>query len=403
MKRAEFVVIATLLMALAALSVDTVLPALSDIARTFGVEDGNRRQWTLTALFVGIAVGQLLYGPLSDAIGRKPAILIGLVWFVVGSILSAGAQSFEAMLAGRVLQGFGAASPRIVTVAMVRDRFEGTAMAQVMSVLISVFILVPVLAPSLGQVVIWHASWRVLFLVVMAIGIAAGLWFALRQEETLAVRRPFEARLLFRAAVEVMRNRRTVSFTLAGACCYGAMMSYIATSQQIFQDIYRVGDLFPFYFGACAAFIALATMVNAVMVARLGMERICVVAIGALGLWSAVVLAATLAGDGTLPLWLWLAFTAVAMFALGLVFGNLNAVALQPLGHIAGVASSITASMTTVISLVIAAIVGNLLDGTVTPILVGWVVMGALGSALLAFGRRPPRQPAGDAPAKRPA
>lgn len=399
MKRAEFVGIATLLMSLVALSIDAVLPALADIAREFGIEDGNRRQWTLTALFVGLAVGQLLYGPLSDAWGRRPAILVGLAWFTVGSLVSANAHSFETMLVGRVLQGFGAAAPRIVTVAMVRDRFEGTAMAQIMSVLISVFILVPVLAPSLGQVVIWHANWRILFLVVLVIGLLAGLWFAIRQEETLKARRPFDAGHLGRAVVEVMRNRRTVSFTLAGACCYGAMMGYINASQQIFQDIYRVGDRFPFYFGACAAFIALATLTNSVVVARLGMERICVLAIAAMTVWSAVFLAVAAAGGGVLPLWLWLPFTAVALFALGLVFGNLNAVALQPLGHIAGVASAVTASVTTVFSLAIAAIVGNLLDDTIMPILAGYVVAGTAASALLAIGRRADPQAGGEASA----
>ncbi len=394
MKRAEFIGIATLLMALVALSIDAVLPALGDIAREFGVEDGNRRQWTITALFVGLAVGQLLYGPLSDAIGRKPAILIGLGWFTVGSLVSANAHGFETMLAGRVLQGFGAAAPRIVTVAMVRDRFEGTAMARMMSILISVFILVPVLAPSLGLMVLWHASWRVLFLAVLAIGLLAGLWFALRQEETLRERRPLAAASLGRAVVEVMRNRRTVSFVLAGACCYGALMGYINASQQVFQDIYGVGDLYPVYFGACAAFIAAATLTNSVVVARIGMERISVLAIAGLTVWSTLFLGIAAVSGSVLPLGLWLPFTAVALFLLGLVFGNVNALALQPLGHIAGLASSVTASVSTVVSLAIAAIVGNLLDGTVMPVLAGYALSGAVGSALLAHGRRVPRHPA---------
>lgn len=403
MKRAEFVAITTLLMALVALSIDAVLPALGDIAREFGIEDGNRRQWTITALFVGLAVGQLLYGPLSDAIGRKPAILIGLGWFTVGSLLSANAHDLETMLAGRVLQGFGAAAPRIVTVAMVRDRFEGTAMARMMSVLISVFILVPVLAPSLGQMVLWHASWRVLFLAVLAVALLAGLWFALRQEETLKERRPLAAAALGRAVVEVMRNRRTVSFVLAGACCYGALMGYINASQQVFQDIYGVGDLYPLYFGACAAFIAAATLTNSVVVARVGMERISVLAVAGMTVWSALFLGVAAFSGSVLPLALWLPFTAVALFLLGLVFGNVNALALQPLGHIAGLASAVTASVSTVVSLAIAAIVGNLLDGTVMPVLAGYVLSGAVGSALLAFGRRSPPRPAGDAPANRPA
>jgi DHA1 family bicyclomycin/chloramphenicol resistance-like MFS transporter len=194
--------------------------------------------------------------------------------------------------------------------------------------------------------------------------------------------------------VEVMRNRRTVSFVLAGACCYGALMGYINASQQVFQNIYGVGDLYPVYFGACAAFIAAATLTNSVVVARIGMERISVLAIAGLTVWSTLFLGIAAVSGSVLPLGLWLPFTAVALFLLGLVFGNVNALALQPLGHIAGLASAVTASVSTVVSLAIAAIVGNLLDGTVMPVLAGYALSGAVGSALLAHGRRVPRHPA---------
>lgn len=389
MRKAEFIAIATVLMSLVALSIDVVLPALCDIAIEFDLAADNRRQWIITALFVGLAVGQLLYGPLSDSWGRKPAILLGLFWFAVGSVLSAIASSFEAMLLGRALQGFGAAGPRIVAVAMVRDRFRGPEMARVMSVIIAAFIMVPVLAPSLGQILLWYAPWRALFLVILALGLFGGAWLALRQAETLEVRRPFGLKALRVAAGEVLRTRRSVTYTLAGACSYGALMGYVNSSQQIFQDIYGVGQLYTFLFGACAVFVSAATLTNSAVVARFGMESICKLALIAQTAWAAAFLLVAAAGGGTLPLWLWLLFSGPMLFALGLVFGNVNAIALEPLGHIAGTAAAITASLNTAVNLVIAAAIGNLFDGTIVPVLGGYAVTGLAALALITVERRP--------------
>ena len=391
MRRTEFIAITTMLMSLVALSIDAVLPAFGSIAAEFGLEDGNRRQWVVTALFVGLAAGQLLYGPLSDAWGRKPAIFLGLFWFAVGSVLSATAASFELLLLGRVLQGFGAAGPRIVTVAMVRDRFQGTDMARIMSVVIAAFVMVPVFAPSLGQVALWYVSWRALFLGVLAFGLAGGAWLALRQEETLPSRRPLQARALRAAAVEVLRTRRSVAYTLAGALSYGALMGYVNSSQQIFQGIYGVGQLYTFLFGACAVFVSAATLTNSAIVARYGMERICKAALAAQSAWAAAFLLIALVNGGALPLPLWLAFSAPMLFALGLTFGNVNAIALEPLGHIAGTASAITASLNTVVNLLVAAAIGNLFSGTVIPVLAGYAVTGAVALLLVAEVRQIPR------------
>ncbi|HEX8375430.1 MAG TPA: multidrug effflux MFS transporter [Geminicoccaceae bacterium] len=377
-----------MLMALVALSVDTILPAFGAIAAEFGLGDSNRRQWIISALFVGLAAGQLLYGPLSDSWGRKPAIYLGLFWFAVGSLISAVATGFEAMLLGRALQGFGAAGPRIVAVAMVRDRFRGVEMARVMSVVIAAFIMVPVFAPSLGQVVLWYASWRSIFVGVLAFGLLGGAWLALRQPETLPARLPFNARSLVTAAREVMRTRRSVAFTLAAACCYGALMGYVNSAQQIFQEVYGVGELFPFLFGACAVFVAAATLTNSALVARYRMTSICKAALIAATAWATAFLLAAAVGGGGLPLWLFLLFAGPVLFAIGLTFGNINAIALEPLGHIAGMASAVTATLSTVVSLVIGTVIGGLFDGTVVPVLAGYAVSGAAALALVAWGER---------------
>jgi MFS transporter, DHA1 family, multidrug resistance protein len=302
MRRAEFIAMASVLMSLVALSIDAILPALGEIAADFGVEEGNRRQWTITALFVGLSLGQLLYGPLSDSWGRKPAIHLGLAVFAVGSLLSTFASSFEMMLAGRLLQGFGAAGPRIVTVAMVRDRFAGNGMARIMSLIISVFVLVPILAPALGQMVLWYMPWRGLFLVVLGVGLFGGAWLALRQEDTLKHKRPFSMAPLWAAAREVLQTRRSITYTLAGGCCYGALMGYVNSSQQVFQGIYGTGEWYTFYFGACAVFISAATLTNSAIVARYGSELICRTAILVQTIWAAAFLALAYASGGALPL-----------------------------------------------------------------------------------------------------
>jgi DHA1 family bicyclomycin/chloramphenicol resistance-like MFS transporter len=334
----------------------------------------------ITALFVGLAAGQLVYGPLSDSWGRKPAILIGLDWFAVGSLMSAAADSFDVMILGRVVQGFGVAGPRIVIVAIIRDRFDGRDMARVMSLIMTVFIAVPVLAPSAGQALLIIVDWRALFLIVLGIGWVGGVC----RLETVATKRPLRAGTILAAGREVLGSRRGVAITLAGACGYGSLMGYVNSSQQIFQDIYDLGPLYTIFFGASAFFIAAATLTNALLVRWFDMERICRSAIAAMTVWATAFLVAALLADGGLPLWLWMVFCCPTLFALGLTFGNLNAIALTPFGHIAGLAAAVLATLNTVFSLITAAIIGNLFDGTLIPTIAGFAGLGVLALVLLA-------------------
>jgi DHA1 family bicyclomycin/chloramphenicol resistance-like MFS transporter len=257
-------------------------------------------------------------------------------------------------------------------------------MARVMSVVMGVFILVPVLAPSLGQAALWFVSWRWLFALVLALGFAGGAWLAIRQGETLRTPLPLSPSRLVGAAAEFFRSRVSVAFTLAGACCYGAMLGYVNTAQQVFQDLYGVGDAFAPWFGGCALFISGGMLANSALVARFGMRRICLIAVSAQTGWATLFAVALLArgGEGLSFAW-WLAFCCPTLFLLGLTFGNLSAIALRPLGHIAGTAAALAASLTTVVSLTIAAVVGLSYDGSVTPVVVGFLVAGAAAAALM--------------------
>jgi len=382
----EVVAIAAILMATVALSIDIVLPALSDMAADLAVSGQNQRQWIVTALFVGLTFGQLLFGPLSDSIGRKPAILAGISVFVLGSLICATSRSFETMMAGRLVQGLGAAGPRIVTVALIRDRFEGAAMARIMSLIMGVFILVPVLAPALGQAILVVLPWRGLFVVLSAISLAGGTWLVLRLPETLSRRKPFDLRAIGSDSAFILTRVEPMAYTLAGACCYGALMGYINSSQQLFQDLYDVGDLYAVVFGLSAAFISAATLANARLVTLFAMRRICIYAIAALLVWSALFILVLHRFGTPPPLWLWLAFNCPCLFALGLTFGNFNAIALQDLGHLAGLASAIFASIMSAGSLVIAATIGLNFDMTPGPIVLGYAGFGALALGLMRFG-----------------
>ncbi|MEM8801838.1 MAG: multidrug effflux MFS transporter [Pseudomonadota bacterium] len=384
----EFIALATLLMATVALSIDVMLPALGVMADEFDVTEGNQRQWVIVAVFVGLGVGQLGFGPLSDATGRRPAIVLGAVLFAAGAVICATAPSFELLIAGRVLQGFGAAGPRIVTVALIRDRFQGVAMARVMSIIMGVFISVPVFAPSVGQGLLLVMPWRGLFGILAALCVSGAVWLLVRHPETLAEKRSLNVKRITSAAGEVLADRRAMGFTGAAGLCYGALMGFIISSQQLFQEAYNVGAQYAVWFGVSAAFVGVATVTNAKLVNRFALDRICIVAVALLCLWSLVfVCIMRIAGD--LPaIELFMLFNCPALFLLGLTFGNFNAIALERLGHIAGIAAAITASIQTLVSMVAASIVGLNFDMTPYPMFLGYVGFGVASLLLMAISSR---------------
>jgi len=272
----EFVALVALTTSLVAMSIDTMLPALGTMARELGAAHENDRQLILSVFFGGMSVGQLVYGPVSDSTGRKPALYLGIGLFILGGIICASTHSFSWLLAGRALSGFGAAGPRIVSVALVRDAHTGPGMARVMSFVQTVFILVPVLAPSIGQAVLLVGSWRVIFAALVVIAALNALWLALRQPETLppARRVPFSMRTIARGCVETFRNPIALGYTFGSGFVFGGFISYLSMSQQVFQEQYRLGTKFPLFFGLLASAIGVASFVNGKLVMRFGMRRL---------------------------------------------------------------------------------------------------------------------------------
>jgi DHA1 family bicyclomycin/chloramphenicol resistance-like MFS transporter len=383
-----------LMMSLVAMSIDAMLPALEQIGDDLGAGHANQAQLVISALFLGMAAGQVVYGPLSDSIGRKPTIYAGLALFVIGCALSMAATGFWLMLLGRVLQGFGAAAPRIVVVALVRDEYAGAAMARIMSLVLTTFILVPAVAPAIGQGILLVAHWRAIFGMLLALGLAGLVWFALRQPETLPLERRVRlslARILL-GVRETCGNHVALGYTAAAGLIFGAFLGYITSAAQIFLGLYGVGRLFPVYFGGLALAVGAATYANSRLVMRYGMQRLCALAVGSIGSLSLAFFVFAWVAGGDPPLWGLMPYLVVAFFCFGLVFGNFNALAMEPLGHIAGVAAAVIGTITSLMSLSLGTLIGQSYDGTVLPLIAGFAVLGLGSLALMRWaerGRRP--------------
>jgi DHA1 family bicyclomycin/chloramphenicol resistance-like MFS transporter len=301
----------------------------------------------------------------------------GVAILAAGTLLCLFAQSFTMLLVGRALSGVGAAGPRIVSVAIVRDLHEGRAMARIMSLVSAIFIAVPIVAPTIGQAVLSVSSWRGIFAVLALMTLVVMVWFALRQTETLAPerRRPLSLGPVVRALGEVVRTRQTLGYTLAAGLVFAALVAYLATVQQIFGEQYGLGESFPFYFGALAGALGLASITNARLVMRFGMVALSGAALRVSAATSAAFLVVAIACHGHPPFWSFLAYMLVVFFCNGLLFGNFNALAMEPMGHIAGSAAAVVGSLTSLVSVSIGTPIGRAYDGTVIPLVAGLFTM----------------------------
>ncbi len=388
----EFITLCAFLMATIALAVDMMLPALDAIALDLSLHDPAQKPGIILSIFAGLVIGQLFFGPLSDAIGRYPSILIGMGIFLVGTVICALSGNYATLIMGRLIQGFGASAARIVTQAMIRDRFSGTEMARVMSFVMTIFIVIPVFAPMAGQVILWFGDWHLLF---VSLGVFSGgitLWFGMRQPETIRYRLPFSIQRLKEAAVFVVKSHKSMRFTVAAGISFGGLLSYLASAQPIFQTLYQTGEWFPVLFGLSAAFIALSSMVNAQIVRRYGMERICRIAFVTQITWTAIHVAALLF-IGSMNLLFWMIYITPVLFLMGLTFSNLQAVAMEPMGHIAGIASTVIGSMMTGLSLVVGFGFSLLFENDIMTLLVTFMITGVLARVLIhdaVFAKRAP-------------
>ncbi len=376
----EFVGLMALMQSLVALTIDAMIPALQELGVTLEIAHPNDAQLVIGLLFLGLALGQLLFGPLSDSIGRKPAIQLGIGLFSIGCFLSVFATNFTMMLLGRVLQGVGLAGPRIVSIALIRDLYVGDSMAKVMSFVMSVFILVPAIAPAVGQGILHIWNWQAIFGLFLGLGAVVAIWFGMRQPETLKLERriPFTPRRLMASVREVCLNRHAFGHTIAAGLIFGPFAAYLSMAQQILQIQYELGEDFPLYFALLALSIGAAFFANSRLVVRYGMRRMIAVACPAISIWSLFCLGIVWLNDGQLSLLLLILYLQVTFFCMGILFGNLNAMAMQTLGHIAGIGAAIVGFLSTTIGVAFGYVIGQLYEQSISPLVIGYI----LGSVL---------------------
>ena len=379
----EFIALMAMLVATVALSIDGMLPALPYIASELSPENPNRAQLVLSSFVVGMALGTFLMGPLSDSFGRKTIIYWGSVLYVFFAVICMLATNLETLTLARIMQGIGAAGPRVVSQALVRDLYSGREMARITSFIMIIFALVPAVAPLLGAAVMLMFQWQAIFAVFILFVILSTTWMAVRIQEpvTLEKRRPFDFISLKTAIIEILSHRmvRTAIVTLIFA--YSVLFTGLLLIQPVFDIYFARADIFPVWFAVIAILAASASFVNAILVLQWGMRRLVSIAFRVQVLWTALML--LLLNNGTLSgefgfamfvLWMLGVF-----FQAGMTMGNLTALAMEPLGHIAGTAASLVSALATLGSVILAGIVGQFFDGTPLVMFVGVVAFAICG------------------------
>lgn len=386
----EFIALMALTTSLVALSIDGMLPALPDIGRELNVEDSNDTQLIISMVFLGMAVGQIFFGPLSDSFGRKPALYLSLSVFAVGCIMSAVSTDFTMMLIGRLLQGIGASGPRVVPMALIRDEYEGRGMARIMSLIMMVFILVPMLAPMFGQLVVYLSDWRGIFYSFLILSMMLFVWFALRQPETLVPekRKPFTLNVVIHGVLEVFKNRKAFGYTLAVGVVSGPFLAYLSTAQPILEEQYALGPKFTIYFAVLALAIGVASYVNSKLVIKHGMRFLSYYALAVIIIVSLLFVALMFFMSTEPTVMMFMIYLVVTLFCMGIVFGNMNALAMETLGHIAGVGAAVVGSLSTLISVPIGIAIGQAYEQSVMPLVMGFLVFTTIALALMAWAEK---------------
>ncbi len=378
-----------MLMALTALSIDIMLPALAEISREYNLTNPNHRQYVVLLYFVGLGFGQIVFGALSDRLGRRPVMLFGLGIYIGASFLALWAPDYTWLLGARVVQGFGGAAPRTVLIASVRDLFEGRAMARVMSMVMMVFLAVPVVAPAIGQVLQSLFNWKAPFYFLLVFGVVAFLWAMMRFPETRPRNPDPSQRTQIRDALRgVMTNRQTMTYLFASGLLLGCLTSFIASSQQIFVEIYNLGYWFPLAFAGGAVAMILANATNTRIVMRLGARTVSHTAIAFL-MASACAFTALQFIVPQPPVLLTWAALSWMMYLFGLISQNMNALAMEPQGEVAGMAASILGTYTTLCGVFVGWIIAGAFDGTIFPISLGFALLstGAILTIVIGEGQ----------------
>lgn len=387
----EFVCLMAITVGLIALSIDNLLPAFGPIANDYGIEDGNEMQLLVYVFMVSFALMQIVYGPLADSFGRKKVLMGGLLIYAIGTIMAIFSNSYEQLLVARFVQGLGAAAPRVLSMAITRDCFEGREMARVMSFVMMVFIILPVFAPASGSLILVLFNWHMIFVSTLVLAVIIAIWYSLRMPETLhpEYRHKLSVVRIFNDIKTTITTRQTLGYSTAMGVMFGFLMAYIGSAQQIFEtEVYGLGIWFPLVFGLIAAFMSISSFVNARLVRQLGMRKLSHGGLLVIITSSAVNLVIALAYDGIPPLPVFAVGLTVTLFCFSMTMPNFNSLAMEPLGAIAGTASSITGVWSTLIGVVTGGFIGQQFDGTVTPLITGYLVLAIIGLGLVLLTER---------------
>ena len=385
----EFIALMASLMSVVALSIDALLPALAKIGVSINSLDPTDNQLLITMIFLGLGIGQLFFGPLSDSIGRKPVVYIGFVVFTVASLLCIWAPSLEWMIIGRIFQGIGLSAPRTMSISIIRDSFKGDYMARIMSFVTAFFILVPVIAPMIGKAILDSFGWRAIFYSQLIICVLISFWFWKRQVETLKpeYKVVFSIQRFIDGFLEFIKYKETVAFTIVSGLVTGSFLVYLSASQQVFEEQYGLTEEFPYIFAGLAISIGLATFLNGTLVLRFGMRKLSFMALCAFcGIALLYVVLFWGIPNPSLPVSI--LFLASQFFCLGFLWGNFRSIAMEPIGHIAGIGAAINGFVSTVLAVPIADFIGGFIDQTMWPMFLGLAVCGLLALTVILFVKK---------------
>lgn len=386
--RVEFIAMMAMLMALNALGIDIMLPGLQEIGAALNVENENHRQYIISAYLIGFGIAQLAYGPISDRFGRRKPMIVGLSIYIIASLAVAFVPTFEGVLALRFIQGVGSAATRVITVSIVRDIYGGRKMAEVMSLIMMVFMIVPVIAPGTGQLVLLFGDWHLIF-VFMGIGaFMVMMWMILRLPETLHEQdvRPLSVASVFAGFRIVLTNRTALCYTIASTFIFGALFGFINSAEQVYKGVYDLGAWFAVAFAGVAIFMALSSFINARLVGRFGMRKLSHASLLGFIAITFLWLLVQVLGPQPMPFALFITFFALAMFQFGWIGSNFNSLAMEPLGHVAGTASSVLGFMGTVGGALIGAVIGQSFNGTALPMVLGFFLVSVIGLVFVLMG-----------------
>ncbi|MGB6150781.1 MAG: multidrug effflux MFS transporter [Pricia sp.] len=385
----EFIALMASLMSIVALAIDALLPAISHIGIAINSLDPTDNQLLITMIFLGLGFGQLFFGPLSDSFGRKPIVYMGFGLFAVASVICVFAPSLEIMIVGRILQGIGLSAPRTIAISIIRDTYKGDYMARIMSFVTAFFILVPVVAPAIGKWIMDAFGWEAIFYVQLFFALVVAIWFWKRQVETLKpqYKIPFSRKVFVNGLREFLKYKETVAFTFTSGFITGSFLVYLSASQQVFEEQYGLVESFPYIFAGLACSVGLSTFLNGTLVMRFGMRRLALMAVTAFCA-IALLYVVVFYNSPNPNVVVLVAFLFAQFFCLGFLWGNFRSIAMEPIGHIAGIGAAINGFVSTIMAVPIANYIGNFVQDTVWPMFVGLAICGLISLGIMLLVRR---------------